>query len=235
MFHSLLQLKETSVRGRNGFNSADAKIAIFKRFKSKEGVKLGDVRVSTTCSGLFKASKTILVNDGDLPQDKFIIKEFKGSFPVEVAYAGINADTYLMSLDNDTLHGESPLTVLGICTYSSVFTSLQEGDSTSTPFQSARTYPDYTSMKVRAASPVPVHVHVVKNFSKPKDVVRVLNQNEYTILAKSMEFKADKPVMSPRTKLYPRVKSFEEEEKLKRQNEEIKRQYVVSVSEDELR
>ena len=190
---SILQLNDASLRGWYASGSKDARIVTFTRLQSKEGVKLGDIGVSTMCSGLFKAIDTI--TEATL-RNTFILKKFKGSFPVEVAYVGRNADTYFMSLDHDTLLEESPLTVLGICTYTSVFATLQEGDATTSP----RTYPDYTSMKVRAASPVPVHVHVVKNFSKPKEVVHLLSQNEYAQLAKSMKLKAVKPnIKSQRT------------------------------------
>ena len=181
-----MQLKDTSHRGWNAPGSKESRIAAFTRLQSKDGVKLGDIQVSTMCSGLFKAIHTTTEAPA---QNTFTLKQFKGSFPVEVAYIGRNEDTYFMSLDHDTLHEESPLTVLGICTYTTVFVTLQEGGVTTAP----RTYPDYTSIKVRAASPVPVQVHVVKNFSKPKDVVHLLSQNEYAILAKSLTSKAVKP------------------------------------------
>ncbi len=190
-------MRDTSIRPRNGFSSGE--FITFNRLKSKSG-KLGDIRVSTMSQGLFLATKS--ASDSSNPNGFFVLRDYKGSFPVEVSYTGVNSDPYLLSLDDETLRKESPLKILGICTYSAIYTSIQRSDSSSTPFVSSQMYPDYSPFKVRAAAPLPVHIHVVNNYTKPVESVHVLDKNEYEVLVKSVASSGPKTPVVNRTTLF---------------------------------
>ncbi|XP_072026892.1 uncharacterized protein [Amphiura filiformis] len=205
----ILKLKDTSIRPRNGFSSGD--FVMFKRLRSKEG-SLGEIRVSTTSQGLFLATEAGHDSNSNR-NDAFILKDFKGSFPAEVTFTGSNSDPYLLSLDEDTLRKESPLKIVGICTYSAIYTSLQLSDSSATPFQSSQMYPDYSPMKVRAATPLPVHVNVLKTFCKPQETVHVLNKNEYDALIKTVASSRPKTIVDNRTTLYSETQIGDKDKK----------------------
>ena len=161
---------------------------IFERIASGQPrCKLGTIQVAADIKGKFEARES--PDDAFLEENMIVLSEFDArQFPVDLAYTGrqTKAKSYLISLDDETLLKESPMTVYAKCLYTVTYISIHHSDPSRNPSSLSEMIPEYFSMTVRATGPIPVHAQEIENFCKPRQTVQVLTQEQFDYLQKTV-------------------------------------------------
>lgn len=173
----------------------------FERIYSERG-KLGTIHVSADCTGEFQTCNESPETDAEL--EKFKLQNYNGGYPLVVTSIGSgrshadrgaeisrsNTTDYLISKDGEVLRAESPLVIHGICAFSVTYTTFEETESSRDPFLLKQIVPSYCPKIVRAASPIPVHLHeLYKDMGTIYQMVHILTGEQYIALSQTLESK----------------------------------------------
>lgn len=159
---------------------------IFERITSGQPRgKLGTIQVAADIKGEFEAYES--PDDAFLEENMIVLNELDArQFPIDLAYRQTKVNSYLISLDDETLLKESPMTVYGKCLYTATYISTHHSDPSRNPSSMSEMIPEYSSITVRATGPIPVHSQEIENFCKPRKTVQVVTQEQFDYLLKTI-------------------------------------------------
>ena len=184
---------------KNDYTQEVTEVILFDRLSSTKG-KVGIIRVAANAVGHFVAVSTSPTEASNAA--KIQLNKYSGKFPVTLSYDATEQKedggntSGLVSLDEEILSADTPLTIYGACTYQATFTSVHYRDPGNAPFQSYQMIPDYceeeanvtsSSARVRAATPIPIRLTDVEDFHKPRQWVHTLTEDQFQRLLSRME------------------------------------------------
>ena len=196
---SSYQLLDTTIQ-----NLEEVSTLLFQRVHSEKG-KLGLIRVDVDSKGKFEAQESTDDVFRSDDENAVMLRQLEESrFPIVLVFAGrkTRLKPYIISLEDDILLKESPITVLGKCSFTATYITSHHSDPFRNPSFSTEMIPGYAPKKVRAASPIPIRVPDLQNFCKPRNTVHTLTEEQFEYLLKTIE-RNTSPERRSRLPTYP--------------------------------
>ena len=107
-------------------------------------------------------------------------------FPIDLTYEKSNSESYMVPLSSDILQNESPFTILGKCSYTATYISVHSSDPFCIASLATELIPEYHTMEVKVAYPLPIQFHRTEKKCKPAAIVHAITLKQFQHLLHSL-------------------------------------------------